>query len=498
MSQYLYGASVQGIQSFIFQTNKLKDIIGASELVAQICTVAFAEQLGTTTERLATDENAIIMAAGNIRYIFKNEDDCQKVVLEFPKKIMEMAPGITISQAVVKIEEDYNECVANKLEERLKIQRNKSMATPYTRGFMGVYRNPQTGLPAIKQGLSKDTLDMASWKKREKAEDAHQKLCEKIFKNNFVTSKIPQNINHITGKNDWIAIIHADGNGLGAIVQQIGKNKNLYKAFSSELDNATTEAAHKAYETITSQIECSPYIPLRPIVLSGDDMTIIIRGDLAIPFAKEFIIEFEKQTKERFHKFQGTPEDKKILDNGLTVCAGIAFIKSSFPFYHGYNLAESLCQESKNDAKKWASEHDSSTIPSCLIFHKVQDSYTEDYRSIVERELTPQNTISLSHGPYYISAPTPDNRWTINTLEEQVNNMSNEDNATIKNGLRQWIDTLYKNPNQAKQRLNRLKEISKNNQKIIEKCTEESHRDKICYPTYDILSLNSIYFQETK
>lgn len=28
---YLYGTSVQGIQNFIFKTNKLVDIIGASE-----------------------------------------------------------------------------------------------------------------------------------------------------------------------------------------------------------------------------------------------------------------------------------------------------------------------------------------------------------------------------------------------------------------------------------------------------------------------------------
>lgn len=34
MTKYLYGASVQGIQQFIFQTNELKDIVGASELVS--------------------------------------------------------------------------------------------------------------------------------------------------------------------------------------------------------------------------------------------------------------------------------------------------------------------------------------------------------------------------------------------------------------------------------------------------------------------------------
>lgn len=32
MGKFLYGAAVQGIQNFIFQTNSLKEIIGASML----------------------------------------------------------------------------------------------------------------------------------------------------------------------------------------------------------------------------------------------------------------------------------------------------------------------------------------------------------------------------------------------------------------------------------------------------------------------------------
>ena len=46
MGKYLYAAAVQGIQSFIFQTNRLKEIVGASELVEEICTSAFSELLG--------------------------------------------------------------------------------------------------------------------------------------------------------------------------------------------------------------------------------------------------------------------------------------------------------------------------------------------------------------------------------------------------------------------------------------------------------------------
>lgn len=92
MSKFLYGAAVQGIQSFIFQTNTLREIVGASELVEEICTKMFAEQLGISITELDKDENAIINAAGNIKYIFDNEDKCKEVFREFPKRVLEAAP----------------------------------------------------------------------------------------------------------------------------------------------------------------------------------------------------------------------------------------------------------------------------------------------------------------------------------------------------------------------------------------------------------------------
>lgn len=92
-TEYLYGAAVQGIQSFIFQTNELKDIVGASELVEQICKTDF--------EEFAKNGEIILHAAGNIKCIFKDENECKNAVLNFPEKVMEKAPGITISQAVV-------------------------------------------------------------------------------------------------------------------------------------------------------------------------------------------------------------------------------------------------------------------------------------------------------------------------------------------------------------------------------------------------------------
>lgn len=79
MAKYLYAAAVQGIQSFIFQTNVLKDIVGASELVDSICTEAFKQLPGISWK----EENQVIAAAGNVKYVFDTREDCEKAVREF-------------------------------------------------------------------------------------------------------------------------------------------------------------------------------------------------------------------------------------------------------------------------------------------------------------------------------------------------------------------------------------------------------------------------------
>ena len=117
--KYLYGASVQGIQGFIFQTNKLKDIIGASELVKNICGDIFRDEF-------LKSGTVVVAAAGNVKCIYADEAECQNTVLRFPKRVMERVPGITISQAVVEYPNDltFNDA-CNELEKRLRAQRSR-------------------------------------------------------------------------------------------------------------------------------------------------------------------------------------------------------------------------------------------------------------------------------------------------------------------------------------------------------------------------------------
>lgn len=490
--RYLYGAAVQGIQGFIFQTNELKKIVEASEIVEQICTTKFAGALGISYELLQQDPNAILMAAGNIKYIFSDRESCEKFVLNFPKEIVEFAPGITISQSVVQLGDNFSECV-DRLETNLRIQRNKPMRS-MTLGLIGMARSRETGLPILHREteIHDNALRTGAITIR---------LCQKNFGCNVEHEQIAFNIDDITEKNDWIAVIHIDGNGLGQIVQKVGGDSQEFKKFSLNLDLSTVTAANIAFNKVKDAFEFSENksIPMRPVVLGGDDHTLICRADIAVPYVQAFLSAFEEETEKnlgemlrKYNVFEGGVEK-------LTACAGIAFIKSSFPFYYGYHLAEALCSRAKKDAK--APERiQNGLAPSCLMFYKVQDSFIEDYDSIVKRELDTGNGYTFEFGPYYLEEQLE--RWTIDQLNNCVKQLESEEGNAVKSHLRQWISLLYDNTDAAQQKMERLIALLKNTergQSLIAALGLEKFRspsERIAF--YDVLSLLSILKQKTK
>ncbi len=495
--KYLYGAAVQGIQNFIFQTNKLKEIIGASELVEEICTSKF-KQIFQQTGNTYSESQCILHAAGNLKYIFMSREECASIVEIFPKAVQEFAPGITLSQAVVEMSgefEQYRNAVVE-LENRLRTQRNKPMRSS-TLGLIGIERSRQTGLPVVSHD-GKNHID-AGTRAKLYADSGNQtkrstfSLCRKAFGMSDITdSQIAYDIENIAQKNDWIAIIHADGNSLGQIVQTIGEDPSVSKSFSEELDAATTAAAIEAFNSVKEKFTSS-IIPIRPIVLGGDDLTAICRADLALDYVTCFIKSFEAKTN--FVK-----KYPKLGFNKLSACAGIAYIKSSFPFHYGYSLAETLCTQAKKDAKHNLTERE---LPkSSLMFHKIQDSFTQDWDDIVERELHPSDNMSFMFGPYYINEKKDGNRWLVAELTDLAQKLNSAEDNVAKSHLRQWISLLYDNPEMAKQKMRRVLSITKM-KNVIEKATTGVERTEdgvttTTYPVYDLLVIDTINNQITK
>ncbi len=502
MSKFLYGAAVQGIQGFILQTNKLREIVGASEMVARICTAQFAELLGIDatgddlTKALESEKRFILHAAGNVKYIFDERDQCARVVREFPKKVMAFAPGITISQAVV----EYDNGVVNTfqeavdlLENRLRIQRNRPFRSQ-TLGLMGIRRSRQTGLPVTRTPKDDDGvtafLDEATFYKRRVS---MMDLCKRAFGDEIRANQVAMDVSDIAnGDNNWIAVIHADGNGLGRIVQKVGGNPEEFKRFSEELDKDTVGAARDAFVAVKDKIGVGK-IPIRPIVLSGDDLTVICRADLALDYTYAFINAFEKRTA-------GIFRNKVVFTSGpvrdrMTACAGIAFVKASYPYYYAYDLAEDLCTEAKRDAKDSESIKSGAELPmSSVLFYKVQDSFYEDYGEIVKRELSPTDGVCLQFGPYYIS-PKKD-RWTVLQLKEAASKLDDEEGNAVKSTVRRWLSALHEEPEMAKQLLNRAKMFYSGSQNQVLKTATTPIDGRV--PAFDLLAIHAINTQVTK
>lgn len=501
MSKYLYGASVQGIQDFIFKTNKLQEIVGASELVEQICTTIFAEQIGKKSkDDLNNDTNCLVTAAGKIQYIFNSKEECKAIFRDFPKKIATLAPGITISQAVIPLQNGtLGENSISCLENLLKQQRNKPIDPLFT-GIIASKRSPRTG------GVLKNNTegnDFATDAKLAYTKEAvKSSLIKKILPKEFTKAKLPLDINKMYSKanNSYIAVIHADGNSLGGIIQQLGTNKQttaetkskLFRTFSQCLEESTTKASQKAFETTFSEYkDTDKEIPIRPIILGGDDLTVICEAKYARKFTVSFLKAFEEETEKLFKekKLFDTKDDKLL--KRLTACAGIAYVKFNFPFHYAIQLAEELCKEAKKQSKKDLKKGEE--VPSSYAFHKVEGSHLDSYEDI-QKKILKINNVSISESPYLIS--TNNKKTTLmgnhEKLEKRLSILYHEPKLDSK--LRQWLSESYIGEDAAKMYLDRVIKVinqSAGNDEVIN-MLEELKNNQVEHKTTDIYDLLSI------
>jgi hypothetical protein len=506
MARYLYGASVQGIQGFIFQTNKLAEIVGASELVESICTDKFYEVAGIQSN----DPEILMAAAGNIKYFFDDETKCRDFVKMFPKIVMDMAPGITISQAVVPFEGNYpKHTEIDWLEIKLKAQRNK-VSMPIETGFMALERARRTGgvafeevkdrkgKPQIVDEATYKKLDRVKFKKDNDEEKANEKLFYTFSGLEEVRNKdISFDISDITksGKNSWIAVIHADGNGLGNILQNYGRkiteNKE-FKLFSDLIQKSTEKACQTAFKKIEKG-EKYKY-PIRPVVIGGDDVTIIIRADLAFDFTKEFLKAFEQETKNNFKDLKTTD-----LHSGITACAGIAYVKESYPLHYALDLAEQLCKDAKKFVKSKELCKEGEMPKSSLAFFRVQDSFVENLEDMKERTLKTGNGIDFNYGPYLIHKEG--NYHNVDDLNKKLEVLKKEAESKEKSKavskLRQLISASFNDESTMKIMKDRMKSVNSEfyrqlelDKELIKKNDDSQGKSML----YDLIQLHSFKY----
>ena len=441
--KYLYGVSIKKIQSYIFNSSKLKNIAGASELVDYLCTDFFDEFIKDKKKDIQT----IIQAAGNIRVIINNEETAKFVMLNFLKQVSKKAPGIQIVQAIIELPNDKITAKDSwRLEDELKKQ--LPLSIPFE-DWSSITKFRETGKcitwhPTVEK-KDKD-LETAA---KLAAVDKHWTNLKNLFKTSFTDNiKFPSEAKEIAGTDNFLAVIHADGNSLGKTLMQLAKDENYDKKwpeFSRQLDIATKNAAKLSY-----QKNCAKLNKFRPIILGGDDLTVICAAEDAIPFTIDYLNFFKEECA------------KSTVLGKLTACAGIAFIKANYPFYYGVRLAEILCSETKKRAKA-CSEN---PVPSSFMFAKELGSFIDSSFSAREKRLlsisTGNEKISFAFGPYKTSEDEEGGETLpdANTLLTVVQMIKNNKDLALHSGLRKLLTELHVSIDSAKFNLERIEEIT--------------------------------------
>lgn len=488
--EYLYGMSIQGIQEYIYSTNKLQEIVGASEII---------DSLGQKNKDKKKDDGPLfaifdelkesglvkeilLNAAGNFRAIVNGKENLSKIVLELPKKIMQNAYGITVSQAAVKYD-GYKES-SKKLEENLKIQRNRP-TLPLDMSINFMLLAPKTARGVVK--FSDDRLDISCAQKRKSHDRWFNKRRTEHNEEDDIKFAELKEFSDISNKKHKLAVIHADGNGLGVlvknlaqIVDSIGKTEAIVN-FSEALDRSTKSAFANAKKRTKETFGDS--LKIKALILSGDDMTAVCDADIALEFTKNFIEEFENATE----------REKSYIGRKLTMCAGIAYCNEKFPFHYAVSLAEELCGMAKKHSKnKYPKE---SATPSCVMFHNFQswDNFIKDELTIKNKS----NNIRCDFGPYYLNK---DGEANIDAFVNLAKIYSGE--KSPKGKLREWIKELGVNENLAKMMLDRINDMLENRGKF-DKALDEFYKGLSCEnliiekdqsqktPIYDLLQILS-------
>jgi len=519
----VYGFEVMSIQRYILQGGKLKDMVGASEQVNDLCDgflMVVCRDLDLKEDR---DVFIARKAGGALTLFFEEEKKARDFRDLWTLRVQIEMPGLAFTQALVRHRGSAADAVAQ-LQLRLGAERNRALPVlPLTSPLARRYERTGVVSAAERHKEFPDASTLAKWEcskttltDRFQPKSGEPKLYwPKVLVNKENAKEEERDDRPLIedGEAGYVAIIHADGNGLGEILaglkEAMPTDARSYAAkwlaFSTALEKATEAALYEAmapWRKGAKHTEKGAVImPARPLILGGDDVTLIVRAELALDFAEDFLTKFERASAKEFDDIRDQFGD--LLPEMLTACAGIALVKPKQSFHQAYELCESLCTAAKVASKQERLRKQKDLIPASLAFHRVTTSSIDTWETILDKELTAHDGVCLTMQPYALEPGTGmpvlrDLKCLHGALKETSRGATRELARLLRSGggqamqaLHRWQENMQKDQ-QDKAQTNRstgkdLQEDVLTNLKIsFEILTEGGHQDlEGLLPIYD-------------
>jgi hypothetical protein len=310
-------------------------------------------------------------------------------------------------------------------------------------------------------------------------------------------------------RNRW-AVVAMDGNDLGSQFRALGAEDLAGRATRAK---AVDEIGREAFLRATAELirtwvnrfpeqarkasgespegQAITVLPIRPLVIGGDDIIAICHPALAVPFVRTAIRCFEEASARHAALW-------KLTGGKLTVSAGILFAPTGYPLHTAIPYAESLLGSAKGLGR--ALRNEGAPPPACIDWESVTEGLLDTPTARRRRELqfidadrATSTEVRLTSRPY------PDSR-----LDELFRLVAFFDNeripATTIHGLQAGLRQGYFG------RLAYRARIGKNHPQLAAMIDEDGPRSRWKlkkssageYLTLDVLDAVSIWKEEAR
>ncbi len=428
--------TIRSKQDYIYRTNRVVEIVGASENISRAWDCLFeqaekkaglqVEQIKENTdeaepfqyarveERFAAgqlDMVELFRGGGNDHVMFRNRDCYVKANKAFSFYVLQEYPGMIPMAVGCEVTGDYRRDYAT-LMELSDVEKNRmipgrdTFILPFSM-MNRVTFQPMTDIigNGCKEPITRENL-------------AKRKTGQKCSDKDKAVKLLGSMVNG-RGQESMRAVVHADGNNMGCKIMELLGNQtdydfciNAMRRFTRDTAAAFVREGLAALEQCRKQLirryqnKGNARFAYRTIIADGDDITFICNA--------RFVMDYVKAYTDAVWNYQ----KKYGSEWRYSSCVGICIFHSYFPFAKAYQLAEEACDDgAKTKVHIVDEDGNASPVEECWMdFHYIHNGISGDLVSMREQ----QGTASCMARPWRIDEDAQVSPLSYSRLEELV------------------------------------------------------------------------------
>lgn len=367
MKKRLMILEVSQKQAYIFASKKLRENAARSEDISYVTGSRFFHSAAGAL--YSEEENLVYAGGGHTVLQFDSQEAATAFARAVTVKAMEQFPGLEL---FVK-QADYD-------DSKTPGENLKALSTALER----------------KKALRQASFRQLSFGVEEAGEEAEPAGRVRTGLKMPEDWRFPSLLEELAGEDNFIAVVHADGNGMGKRVERIYEKcgdwedcRQTLRRFSEGIQSDFEQAFRETVETVIAARGCPvDQLPIRPVVLAGDDVCFVTAGSIGLECARVFL---EKLSAMENCQQPGMP---------YAACAGVALVHKKYPFHQAYDLAEELCAS----AKRFGAEIDSEGRVSAMDWH-IEFGQLKDSLSAQREDYATEDGCRMELRPVAVLAP---------------------------------------------------------------------------------------------